>query len=84
MIENPDAELVPPCEAAKPPIIVYGKRVGTTVTVCTDNQCPVHDPRPAAAQAASEADKFSAGCSNCIPVYPTELSDALMIRIQAS
>ena len=46
--DNPDAEPVPPCEAAKPAIIVYGKRVGTTLTVCTDNNCPVHDPRAAA------------------------------------
>ena len=45
---NPDAEPVMPCEAAKPALIVYGKRVGTTITVCTDNNCPVHDPRAAA------------------------------------
>lgn len=44
---NPDAEPVMPCEAAKPALIVYGKRVGTTVTVCTENNCPVHDPRAA-------------------------------------
>ena len=46
--DNPDAEPIQPCEAAKPAIIVYGKRVGTTLTVCTDNNCPVHDPRAAA------------------------------------
>ena len=34
--------------AAKPAIIVFGKRVGTTLTVCTDNQRPVDDPRAAA------------------------------------
>ena len=45
---NPDAEPVMPCEAAKPALIVYGKRVGTTITVCTDDHCPVHDPRAAA------------------------------------
>ena len=49
--DNPDAEPIAPCEAAKPAIVVYGKRVGVILTVCTDNQCPVHDPR-AAAQAA--------------------------------
>ena len=50
--DNPDAEPVAPCEAAKPAIIVHGKRVGTTLTVCTDNNCPVHDPRAAARLAA--------------------------------
>ncbi len=52
--DNPDAEPVLPCEAAKPAIIVYGKRVGTTLTVCTDNDCPVHDPRAAARKAEQE------------------------------
>ena len=37
---NPDAEPVMPCEAAKPALIVYGKRVGTTITVCTEKQLP--------------------------------------------
>ena len=50
--ENPDAEPAPACAAAKTAIIVYGKRIGTTLTVCTDNNCPVHDPRAAARQAA--------------------------------
>ena len=49
--DNPDAEPVAPCEAARTAIIVYGKRVGTTLTVCTDNNCPVHDPRAAARRA---------------------------------
>ncbi len=53
--QNPDAEPVAPCEAAKPAIIVYGKRVGTTLTVCTDNHCPVHDPRAAARAAENPA-----------------------------
>jgi len=52
---NPDAEPVMPCEAAKPALIVYGKRVGTTITVCTDNSCPVHDPRAAARAAEHPA-----------------------------
>lgn len=41
-IEAPE----PSCMAAKPAIIIYGKRVGTTITVCTENGCPVHDPAP--------------------------------------
>lgn len=52
--ENPDAEPVPPCAASKPAIVVYGKRVGTTITVCTDNNCLVHDPRAAARHAAMQ------------------------------
>ncbi len=52
--DNPDAEPVPACEAAKPAIIVYGKRVGSTLTVCTDNNCPVHDPRAASRLAQQE------------------------------
>jgi ParB family transcriptional regulator, chromosome partitioning protein len=55
VIENPDAEPAPPCAAARTAIIVYGKRVGTTTTVCTDNKCPVHDPRAAEAQIANPA-----------------------------
>ena len=53
--QNPDAEPVAVCEAAKPAIIVYGKRVGTTLTVCTDNNCPIHDPRAAAKAAEHPA-----------------------------
>ncbi|MDQ2835180.1 MAG: ParB/RepB/Spo0J family partition protein [Acidobacteriota bacterium] len=52
--ENPDAEPTTPCAAAKNAIIVYGKRVGTTITVCTDNNCPIHDPRAAARHAAMQ------------------------------
>jgi ParB family transcriptional regulator, chromosome partitioning protein len=54
-IENPDAEPVLPCEAARSAIIVFGKRVGTTITVCNNVHCPVHDPRAAEAQAANPA-----------------------------
>lgn len=67
VVENPDAEPVRACEAAKPAIIVYGKRVGTTITVCTDNHCPVHDPRAAAAHAANPAPKMAP-----VPVAETE------------
>jgi ParB family chromosome partitioning protein len=55
VVENPDAEPASPCAAAKTAIILYGKRIGTTTTVCTDNSCPVHDPQAAAEQAANPA-----------------------------
>jgi ParB family chromosome partitioning protein len=51
--ENPDAE--PPCAAAKPAIVVYGKRLGAMLTVCTDDDCPVHDPRAARRHTAEPA-----------------------------
>ena len=54
-IENPDAEPVMPCAAAKTAIIVYGKRIGTKLTVCTDKNCAVHDPKAVAGQAANPA-----------------------------
>ena len=47
--DNSDAE--PPCPNAKAAIIVFGKQVGRTVTVCLDGECPVHTnhaPREAA------------------------------------
>src|SRR5258706_14231921 len=44
-VENPDAEPAPPCAAAKPAIIVYVKLVGTNLTECTHDDCPVHEPR---------------------------------------
>jgi len=62
--DNPDAE--PPCPSAKAAIIVFGKGVGHTVTVCLDDECPVHtnhvadeeeediDPPPVMAEAPEE------------------------------
>jgi ParB family chromosome partitioning protein len=50
--DNPDAEPVMPCEAAKTAIVVYGKQLGRKLTVCTDKHCPVHDPQAAAEAAA--------------------------------
>jgi ParB family chromosome partitioning protein len=44
-----------PCEAAQPALIVYGKRVGTTITVCTSDDCTVHNPRAAARAAEHPA-----------------------------
>ena len=52
MIDNPDAEPVMPCEAAKPAIVVYGKQLGRKLTVCIDKHCPVHGPQAAAEAAA--------------------------------
>ena len=43
--ENEDSEPVTPCEASKTAIVVYGEGAGTTRTVCTDQDCPVHHPR---------------------------------------
>ena len=63
--DNPDAEPVMPCDAAKTAIIVYGKRVGTKLTVCTDKNCPVHDLKAAAEQAAHPAPAMA-------PASPTE------------
>lgn len=38
--DNPGAE--PPCPSSKAAIVVFGKQVGRTVTVCLDEECPVH------------------------------------------
>ncbi len=43
--ENEDAEPVTPCESSKTAIVVYGEGAGSTRTVCTDSECPVHHPR---------------------------------------
>jgi ParB family chromosome partitioning protein len=53
---NPDAEPVMSCDAAKNALIVYGKNVGATLTVCTDRDCPVHDPEAAARREEEEAE----------------------------
>lgn len=50
--DNPDAEPVMPCEAAKAGIVVYGKQLGRKLTVCTDKLCPVHNPQAVAEAAA--------------------------------
>ena len=75
VVDNPDAEPVPPCDAAKPAIIVFGKRVGTTVTVCTDNHCPIHDPYTAACQAENPAPVMP-------PAPPTETEEETQTRQQ--
>ena len=33
-----------PCESSKTAIVVYGEGAGSTRTVCTDPDCPVHHP----------------------------------------
>jgi ParB family chromosome partitioning protein len=53
--DNPDAEPVMPCAAAKAAIVVYGKHLGRKLTVCADKHCPVHDPQAAAEAAAHPA-----------------------------
>ncbi|HTV10207.1 MAG TPA: ParB/RepB/Spo0J family partition protein [Candidatus Aquilonibacter sp.] len=52
--DNPDAE--PPCPTTKAAIIVFGKHAGRALTVCTNNDCPVHNPREAARIAQEEAE----------------------------
>jgi ParB family chromosome partitioning protein len=55
LVENPEAEPALPCPSAKTAIIVYGKDVGTITAVCTDDDCPVHDPDPTPRQAPPPA-----------------------------
>jgi len=43
--EGEDGANIPPCEASKTAIVVYGDGAGTTRKVCTDPNCPVHHPR---------------------------------------
>ncbi len=52
--DNPDAE--PPCEHTKSALIVFGRHAGKTITVCTDDECPVHDPATAARVSKQEAE----------------------------
>jgi hypothetical protein len=59
--DNPDAEPVMPCEAAKTAIVVYGKQLGRKLTVCTDKHCSVHDPQAAAEAAANPAPTMAPG-----------------------
>jgi ParB family transcriptional regulator, chromosome partitioning protein len=42
--KDEDAEPVTPCESSKTAIVVYGEGAGSTRTVCTDSECPVHHP----------------------------------------
>ncbi len=40
--DNPNVE--PPCPSTKSAIIVFGRNAGTTLAVCTDPNCAVHNP----------------------------------------
>jgi ParB family chromosome partitioning protein len=64
--DNPDAE--PPCSATKTAIIVFGRNVGKTVAVCTDNHCPVHNPHIAKQRAADPPPMMA-------PAAPTETEE---------
>jgi ParB family chromosome partitioning protein len=55
IVENPDAGPSLPCANTKTAIIVFGKHLGKTLTVCTGLDCPVHAPRTAARNAAKPA-----------------------------
>src|SRR5579875_3266510 len=50
---NPDVE--PPCGNTRTAMVVFGRRSGEMLTVCTDPECPVHDPREAVRRAADPA-----------------------------
>jgi len=52
--DNPDAD--PPCAYTKNALIVFGREAGRTVSICTDKECPVHDPKTAARIAREEAE----------------------------
>ena len=51
--DNMDAE--PPCDHTKTAIIVYGKGAGRSITVCTETNCPVHNPHVVARRAEEQA-----------------------------
>ncbi len=67
--ENPDAET--PCPFTRTALIVYGKRVGTTVSVCTEDDCPVHNPDVAQHVATVPAPTVAQAPADT----PTSLSD---------
>jgi ParB family chromosome partitioning protein len=52
--DNPDAE--PPCPNTKSALIVFGRHAGKTITICTEDACPVHNPAIAAQLAKHQAD----------------------------
>lgn len=52
--DNPDAE--PPCPNTRTALIVFGRGAGKTATICTDDECPVHDPATAARIAREQAE----------------------------
>jgi ParB family chromosome partitioning protein len=52
--DNPDAD--PPCPHAHSALIVFGREVGKTLTICTEDNCPVHNPAIAASIAKHQAE----------------------------
>lgn len=52
--DNPDAE--PPCPHTKSALIVFGRGAGKAVAICTDDDCPVHDPATVARIAKEQAE----------------------------
>jgi ParB family transcriptional regulator, chromosome partitioning protein len=52
--DNPDAE--PPCLHTKTALIVFGRGAGKTITVCVEEECPVHDPATAARLAKEQSE----------------------------
>ena len=71
--DNPDAEPIPSCESAKPAIIVYPRNIGTSLTACTHEDCPVHDPlAEKKRQAAEERVQAEAETVSPEPIEPTE------------
>lgn len=52
--DNPDADL--PCNTTRTALIVYGRDAGKTVMICTDDDCPVHDPATSARIAREQAE----------------------------
>lgn len=67
--DNPDAES--PCPNTKAALIVFGRGAGKTVTICTDDECPVHDPTTAA-RVAREQD---ANPAQMIELAPDEVTE---------
>jgi len=64
--DNPDAE--PPCPTTETAIIVYGRNAGKTLAVCTDNDCPVHNPHIVKQRAADPPPTMP-------PAAPTETEE---------
>jgi ParB family chromosome partitioning protein len=50
---NPDAE--PPCSHTRSALIVFGRQAGKSITICTDSDCPVHNPAIAERRTQDEA-----------------------------
>jgi ParB family chromosome partitioning protein len=58
----------PPCSTTKTAIIVFGRNAGKTVAVCTDTDCPVHNPHIAKQRTADPPPTMA-------PAAPTETEE---------